>query len=151
MTNVAKKRVNYTSEEKNVLISIVDKYKSIIENKTTNAVANNEKDKAWVLLCEDFNARGVKIYRDADSLRKQWSNMKQESKKKAAKERQELYRTGGGPSTEGVGINETLVLSIINKKTTEGLCNKYDGDYVPGKYLTLVFNENCYFSLQMVN
>ncbi|XP_031329795.1 uncharacterized protein LOC116160667 [Photinus pyralis] len=127
-----KKRVNYTQEEKKLLIHLVDSNKNIIENKDTNAVSNHQKDDVWKIIEQNFNKKCFNVFRDANSLRKQWSNMKQDSRKKAALERQELYKTGGGVapalSSKNCEANEQLVLDIINKKTVLGLRNEFDSD-----------------------
>uniref|UniRef100_A0A1Y1L814 Regulatory protein zeste n=1 Tax=Photinus pyralis TaxID=7054 RepID=A0A1Y1L814_PHOPY len=137
-----KKRVNYTQEEKKLLIHLVDSNKNIIENKDTNAVSNHQKDDVWKIIEQNFNKKCFNVFRDANSLRKQWSNMKQDSRKKAALERQELYKTGGGVapalSSKNCEANEQLVLDIINKKTVLGLRNEFDSDVMKGKIYTRI-------------
>ncbi|KAK5648015.1 hypothetical protein RI129_002907 [Pyrocoelia pectoralis] len=126
-----KKRVNYSSEEKNLLTSLVHKYKDVVENKITNSASNQQKEKAWDVIATEFNSRGVNVTREVDSLRKQWVNIKHDIKKKAAKGKQELYRTGGGPPTNIIIDGpEELVLDVVSAKIISGMYNKFDGDRI---------------------
>ncbi|CAG9840677.1 unnamed protein product [Diabrotica balteata] len=124
-----KKRINYTPDENKLLIHLVQVNKDIIENKSTNAVSNKEKDEAWKHITIQFNEKLTHVHRDESSLRKQWSNIKQDCRKKAAESRRQLYKTGGGPpAPEAKDIEETIILEVINTKTISGLDNENDCD-----------------------
>ncbi|XP_072397504.1 uncharacterized protein [Diabrotica undecimpunctata] len=124
-----KKRINYTPDEKNLLVHLVQVNKHIIENKTTNAVSNREKDEAWNHITMQFNEKLRNVHRDESSLRKQWSNIKQDLRKKAAESRRQLYQTGGGPpAPETKDMDETIILEVVNTKTISGLDNENDCD-----------------------
>uniref|UniRef100_A0A6P7GWF4 Regulatory protein zeste n=1 Tax=Diabrotica virgifera virgifera TaxID=50390 RepID=A0A6P7GWF4_DIAVI len=120
------KRINYTPDEKNLLAQLVHANKDVVENKTTNAVSNTEKDEAWNRIAIQFNEMNH-VHRDESSLRKQWSNIKQDLRKKAAESRRQLYKTGGGPP-ETKFKDEAMILEVVNTKTISGLDNINDCD-----------------------
>ncbi|KAK5648389.1 hypothetical protein RI129_003281 [Pyrocoelia pectoralis] len=124
---------NYSQNEKNVLVTIVNSYKNIIENKKTDAVTNGEKEKAWQQIAQKFNAVSPEnIYRDVQSLKKTYSNIKMQVKKAAADEKTEIYKTGGGRKREcNEPVLMELMLDTINKKTVYGFQNQFDNDYHP--------------------
>lgn len=148
------KRVNYALEERRVLTELVEKYKDIIENKETNAGSNLQKDQTWKAIEKLFNSKNVNVYRDASSLRKQWAHIKMETRKKAALERQEMYKTGGGTLKNGSCSstnNDDLVLSIVNNKIITGLENPYDSDAIVISELKLFFALYKYVSGFLIN
>jgi len=49
------KRANYTSVERNLAVNIIEKYKNIIENKSSKTDSRSEKNEAWKALTEEFN------------------------------------------------------------------------------------------------
>lgn len=139
MAEVSKKRTNYTGDEKKLLCSLVAEYKRVIENKETNAVSNREKDSAWSAVANKFNSRCYNIRRDAESLRKQWSNMKQVAKKEKAQERISRYKTGGGSASGSATVISEAVSSVIDRRIVAGFDNEFDCDQIEdyeseGKY-----------------
>ncbi|EFN65156.1 hypothetical protein EAG_05791, partial [Camponotus floridanus] len=42
-------------EEKLVLVSLIKKYKLIIENKRTDAVSVRDKEEAWLKILDEYN------------------------------------------------------------------------------------------------
>lgn len=56
MEKERKRTSNYSLGEKEILISLVERYLSILENKKTNAVFNKEKTKCWEQLAIEYNA-----------------------------------------------------------------------------------------------
>lgn len=47
---------NFSATEKHLLLSIISQHKSITENKKTDMVSVEEKNKAWEIVCVHFNA-----------------------------------------------------------------------------------------------
>lgn len=124
-----KRSGNFTTEEKNLLIELVEKYKGILENKKTNAVTQREKDSMWEKVSNIFNSQNLNVPRSAESLKKLWHNQKQEARKAAAQNRQERFKTGGGPATlEATSDLVDKTISIISNKTVTGLGNLFGGD-----------------------
>ncbi|XP_072390492.1 uncharacterized protein [Diabrotica undecimpunctata] len=123
------KRVNFSSQEKEELISLVSKYKDILENKKTNGVSAKDKDAAWEKLSFEFNSKGLNTFRSKEQLKKYWANLKQLERQAAANIKINRFKTGGGPFQPQNEPDET-VLEIINFKTVTGLENPYDDEAV---------------------
>lgn len=85
-----KRRTNYTAEEKKLLSELYETFKHIVGNKKTDAITNQQKDATWQGICNIFNSKSLNVHRDAASLRKMLSNMKQDEKKKVAKEKEQI-------------------------------------------------------------
>ncbi|XP_050516283.1 uncharacterized protein LOC126891144 [Diabrotica virgifera virgifera] len=122
---------NYSEREKQVLISIVYKYKDVIENKKTDGVTILQKEKTWKKIETEFNASSPGlINRSADSLKKYYDNRKKELRKEKAQEKIEVYRTGGGPCAKPPKMesSDEVLLSMVNEKTVSGILNTFDGD-----------------------
>lgn len=56
MEQKKKRAPNYNTNEKEVLLSLVEKYKKLVENKKTDSVMVSEKNQAWFKITEKFNS-----------------------------------------------------------------------------------------------
>ena len=74
-------RVCYTGLEKNYIIHLVDKYKHIIECKSTDKVNCAKKKTCWEKITREFNIQPDVTIRKMDSLKKCWENSKRSTKK----------------------------------------------------------------------
>ncbi|KAG5868040.1 hypothetical protein JTB14_001732 [Gonioctena quinquepunctata] len=127
-----KRSPNFIGREKSTLLNLIYTYKSIIENKKTDAVTRREKEDAWVKITSLFNASSPEgIPRAKDSLKKCYDNIKKNKRKEVAQEKTEIKKTGGGPETFITDVSTDLVLDIMNPKTVYGLSNMFDSDYLP--------------------
>lgn len=50
---------NFNTAEIQLLVSLVGKFKQIIENKKTDAVTNKDKEAAWKKIENSFNSCGI--------------------------------------------------------------------------------------------
>lgn len=71
----------FSKEETKILVNIVDKYKSIVLNKSTSAAASHTKEVTWNTIAKMFNSHGFKHSRSADCLKTKWENLKKEARK----------------------------------------------------------------------
>ncbi|CAH1107452.1 unnamed protein product [Psylliodes chrysocephalus] len=109
-------------QEVECLLSLVEQFKDILENKETDMVTWKLKEKAWVNLSENFNSMWFPT-RAPRQLREKWSNIKKYSFKK-----NELYKTGGGnPQVCMITQKDERVKELIGVAVT-GLENDYDDD-----------------------
>ena len=65
----------------NTLVNLVQKYKHIILNKSTNSTTNHAKEVAWIKISKEINKQGFKYVRNTDSLKTKWENLKKEARK----------------------------------------------------------------------
>lgn len=56
MSSEKVRAANLTAAERDLIIEISLKYKNVIENKKTDAVAARDKEVAWKAIAEEFNA-----------------------------------------------------------------------------------------------
>ncbi|XP_054709885.1 myb/SANT-like DNA-binding domain-containing protein 3 [Uloborus diversus] len=121
-------KTNFTPYEAEMLASLVDNFKEVIECKKTNAIANTQKDRAWEELTAQYNSIGGTIPpRTALQLKNKWKNMKKESNKRKALEKVEIFRTGGGTKKMLITPIEERVASM--GILTEPIECQYDSDF----------------------
>lgn len=81
----AKKRdrnANFSTTETEALVSLIEGKKHVIENKKSNAVAWQDKEKAWKAIEVAFNSIRGEVYRDAKHLKVKYESMKRDVRKK---------------------------------------------------------------------
>lgn len=123
---------NFSAREKNILLNIINSFKNIIECKKSDAVTWKEKEQQWQEITMQFNAEnGDLMPRSIDSLKKCYNNMKRNTRIDAAKDLQEMRRTGGGvPPAYEKDPNKDLIMGLLNEKTVVGLFNDFDSDLI---------------------
>lgn len=134
MENTVKRErsTNFNKSEVRLLTDLVAKHRTIIENKKTDAVTNKEKERTWINISSLFNAATGLTARSTKSLKLKYESIKKDTKKTMARHRQELYRTGGGPSSApDLTDIEEKVIAICSNIT--GLDARNDSDSIPGK------------------
>ncbi|KAG7308841.1 hypothetical protein JYU34_006095 [Plutella xylostella] len=125
---------NFNNAEVTVLVSLVDKFKHIIENKKTDAATNKEKETAWKKIELSFNSSGITTsVRSWKTLKLKYEGIKKTMKKKSSLQRQEMYKTGGGPSNAPPFNDvEEKVLGICSN--IKGLEARHDSDTIKSRY-----------------
>ncbi|CAH0398819.1 unnamed protein product [Chilo suppressalis] len=71
----------FSKEEVKCIISLIEKYKTILLNKSTNNAACHAKEMAWTKLTEVFNSQGFKYNRNTESIKGKWDNLKRDARK----------------------------------------------------------------------
>ncbi|XP_064486053.1 myb/SANT-like DNA-binding domain-containing protein 3 [Ornithodoros turicata] len=126
-------RTPYTVEEKELLLELVSKYKTIIENKQSDNAMLRAKARTWEKLAQEFNAQTNVTKRDVKQLKKCLENIKSKAKKENARQRQHIYATGGGPpltrdDSDSVSQRINDVLPHISYR----IPNSWDSDALDG-------------------
>ncbi|KAH7939883.1 hypothetical protein HPB52_018719 [Rhipicephalus sanguineus] len=104
-------KVNFTDEERGVLTDLVNKYREVLENKRTDAVSLQRKQRTWDQLASEFNSRQNVHPRTAKQLKKCWDNLKEKWRRAKADDTRE-------PSTPGNVISRQLQLKRRNQART---------------------------------
>lgn len=119
---------NFSNKEIELLISIIQDFKTIIECKKTDATTWREKDAAWENVAKAFNSSSGEVFRSKKTLKAKYEDIKKNIKKKLAHNKMEQFKTGGGkPDIRSLtGIEETI-LSIL-PSSIEGLPSVWDSD-----------------------
>lgn len=120
------RNVNFTREETDRLVLLIESQKRIIENKKSDSITWNEKENAWKAIETEFNSATGGTFRDAKHLKLKYEALKRNTRKKAAIVRAERYKTGGGTSSVPpltpveVKIKEMILLSV---EGDESICD----------------------------
>lgn len=85
MAGKIKRTANFTSEEEEILLNLVNKYKGILECRKTDNTTNHNKAIAWQNVADEYN-EAVRIQRDVKHLKNKYENVKKRLKQKYAKE-----------------------------------------------------------------
>ena len=85
-TSIAKCRGhNFSSAEKETLITVIEKHAGIVEDKRTDSTSSKLKDAAWVAIADEFSSmpEGA-TKRSAAQLKLWWQNQKKRARKQIA-------------------------------------------------------------------
>ncbi|KAL1498101.1 hypothetical protein ABEB36_008955 [Hypothenemus hampei] len=89
-----KRFLNFNKDEIDLLVSLVEKYSSILECKKSDSVEWKRKNEVWEILTREFNNHNLKQNRNSKNLREKWKNIKKDSKKKFSNEKLATYKRG---------------------------------------------------------
>lgn len=145
--NIIPKKV-FSTAEIQCLMSIIENFKDIIENKATNSETNCEKRKAWLLITERYNALPGVTKRTCIQLRTLYKNLKSKASKSKVKEKLKQFKTGGGiKASSETDIQKRIQTQLLAIEAVTTLENPYDSDNIhqqiaeitPGKFLPYTF------------
>lgn len=74
------------------MISLVEKYICIIENKKTNAVYNKQKTECWEQLATEFNSVQTAGFRSGDQIKACYEQIKKLAKQHQAEDKVHFYQ-----------------------------------------------------------
>ncbi|KNC22709.1 hypothetical protein FF38_07250 [Lucilia cuprina] len=113
-----RRSANFSEGEKTTLINLVYQYKTVLENKKTDAASNQKKAEVWAKVAEKFNAASGRSPRDASNLRSKYDDLKKNLRKKIGNNQREIYKTGGGSAIiNNLSSDEEILLSLIGAST----------------------------------
>lgn len=70
----------FSKAEAKILVDLVEKYKSIVLNKSICSRVNRLKDSAWEKITMAFNKQKIEYVRSTESLKNKWENLKRRAK-----------------------------------------------------------------------
>ncbi|XP_063223382.1 uncharacterized protein LOC134531590 [Bacillus rossius redtenbacheri] len=122
---------NLSPHEKTVLLDQVTEHFSVIENRRTDAVTQQQKAKEWEIIAAEFNSICNQYHRMPDQLKSSWENMKKLTRKIHADNRIETLCTGGGPPKKTIKDDPLFVrIYELIRPTVEGMYNAFDTDSI---------------------
>ncbi|BES89339.1 Hypothetical protein NTJ_02146 [Nesidiocoris tenuis] len=122
-----KRTANFSKTEEELLIELVLRRSSVLENRRTDAAMWREKEEGWKALTEEFNSLASEGPRECKTLQLKYKNMKGIVRKKIAHIMREAKGTGGGPRTaKPLDKVEEKVKNLIF--SAEEFPSFYDGD-----------------------
>ena len=119
-----RRSANFTHHEKQVLLSLMQEYRHIVEDRHTDGVTVREKNSAWIDLTNKYNAENDVSARSVKQLRQCWKNLKSRS-------RVDFLRVLGEP-----GSNDSGTLTLVPPGGTSS--SSSTGGSGSGNALTLV-------------
>ncbi|XP_063828257.1 uncharacterized protein LOC135077631 isoform X2 [Ostrinia nubilalis] len=71
----------FSKNEVKTLLDLIDKYKTVLLNKSSNTTACHAKELTWAKITKIFNSKGFEHKRSMSCLRMKWDNLKRFAKK----------------------------------------------------------------------
>ncbi|KAH7948719.1 hypothetical protein HPB49_001204 [Dermacentor silvarum] len=121
-------KVNFTEEERKVLVDLVSRYSSVLECKQTDAVSVHAKKKAREKLTEEFNCRHNVRPRTSKQFKKCWENLKEKWRRAKAEDTREIFKTGGGTPADSNMNEELQRVGAVASHMATRLENPFDSD-----------------------
>ncbi|KAJ3661725.1 hypothetical protein Zmor_006112 [Zophobas morio] len=157
---------NFTEQEKEIALTILERFRPVLEDKKTDGTSLKEKRKAWDQAVEEFNAMSSSGPRTTQQFKFLWSNMKRVAKKTVAavnkrryideecdedvdveqlikkrrEEKKHITKTGGGKyqPSELTEVDARLLAMIESQ--AKPLANIYDDDNIYHRGMTLIYS-----------
>ncbi|XP_016341425.1 nuclear apoptosis-inducing factor 1-like isoform X2 [Sinocyclocheilus anshuiensis] len=127
MSKTSSKKRNFTESELEVLLSEVETRKNILFGTLSSGINNKRKKNEWDSLADAVNAVGSEN-RTVNELKKKWSDIKVEVKRRTAAHRQSVGRTGSGTGVDELTPFEQRVASIVGDTLLSGVVSVAVGD-----------------------
>ncbi|XP_065923728.1 myb/SANT-like DNA-binding domain-containing protein 4 [Magallana gigas] len=97
MARNSKRNPNFSGSELSILTEEVEKRKQLLFAKQSTTVCNSMKRKAWEDITKQVNAVNCSnVMHSGEDVKKKWTCMSRESKKKLALNKREQRKIGGG-------------------------------------------------------
>ncbi|KAH7986024.1 hypothetical protein HPB52_025254 [Rhipicephalus sanguineus] len=88
-----KKKI-FSEEERTLLLDLLSRHRSVVENKRTDAASMSKKRDSWKKIQDEFNCRHNVTPRTWTQLKKCWENMKDKWRRTSAEDMRERFATG---------------------------------------------------------
>lgn len=125
---------NFIDGELQLLVDLVASQKHILENKKTDAVTANLKNKTWEALANKFNCKSLNGYRSPKCLKLKYENLKKNVKIKLRDVKSKPCVTGGGPPIPLKALSKLSPmeeqLRSLNPLAFSGKVSEFDSDRI---------------------
>ncbi|XP_037579751.1 myb/SANT-like DNA-binding domain-containing protein 3 [Dermacentor silvarum] len=122
------KKKNFSEEERAVLLELLSRHRSVVENKRTDAASVSRKRQAWEKIEDEFNCRPNVTPRKWIQLKKCWENLKDKWRRTNAEDMRERFATGGGTPPPSQMTDELQRVGDIASHMAVRLPNPCDSD-----------------------
>lgn len=110
----SRRSANFTHHEKEILLSLMQTYRHVVEDKRTDGIMVKEKNAAWIELTNKYNAQNEVWTRSVKQLRQCWKNLK--SRARIDLMRVNLQTTTSDSDPNSVRLN-LVPLNNVSKPT----------------------------------
>ncbi|XP_027132538.1 nuclear apoptosis-inducing factor 1-like [Larimichthys crocea] len=121
------KKRNFTESELEVLINEVEMHREILFGTLSTGINAKRKRREWEHVCEAVNAVGSE-QRTESELKKKWSDLKVEVKRRVSAHRRSVTATGGGSGVEELSSFDRRVASLVGDTALTGVVRAHEGD-----------------------
>ncbi|CAI6358573.1 unnamed protein product [Macrosiphum euphorbiae] len=121
---MAKRSTNFSSDEVELLKTLVHKRWDKIECKKSDSLTWKQKQFSWEDLSKEYNCNSISLeHRPANILKKKWDNIKKTLKQKVTAEKSYIKGTGGGPpkNVSVYSVSEMETLDLLTTQATYSL------------------------------
>ncbi|XP_046569820.1 t-SNARE domain-containing protein 1-like isoform X2 [Haliotis rubra] len=125
------RKVNWTRNEMDCLVDEVEKHKSILFSSFSSVVTNSKKQQIWKDISNRVSACGSSI-RSSEDVKKKWTTLKSDTRRKAGSLKKAIFQTGGGPSPSPLSDFEYKVVSLIPSAQINGCTGGLDSEDLSG-------------------
>ncbi|XP_018951036.1 myb-related transcription factor, partner of profilin-like [Cyprinus carpio] len=121
------KKRNFSDTEIETLVGEVEARKTVLFGGHSSGVTNKKKQCEWQSIASAVNCvSGTE--RTVAELKKKWSDLKVEAKRKLSSHRQSVAATGGGPCTADLTSVDSKIAAIIGEVSVCGIVSEKEGD-----------------------
>lgn len=125
------RKKNFTSNETDRLIDLVEENYKIISSKFSDQITLQRKNDVWKDISRKINAISPCL-RTVDEIRKKWDDIKVRSKKKANEDRAKDGKTGNTPrsptTSDSLTGTERRVVGMLGVSQVFGICEGDEND-----------------------
>lgn len=125
---------NFIDSELELLVDLVVRHNKILENKKTDAVTANVKNKTWDILAKAFNSKSLNGFRSEKCLKSKYENLKKTVKVKLREVKSKPCPTGGGPAAPQKTLNKLSSIEekirSLNPLAFNGGTSQFDSDCI---------------------
>ncbi|XP_034564486.1 nuclear apoptosis-inducing factor 1-like [Notolabrus celidotus] len=127
MADKRTKKRNFSESEIETLVGEVESRKNVLFGSHGTGVTNKKKCSEWQQVAAAVNTvSGTE--RTVPELKKKWSDLKVEAKRRIATHRQSVTATGGGTGTPELTPLEDRMASILGVASVCGIVSEREGD-----------------------
>ncbi|XP_026113218.1 nuclear apoptosis-inducing factor 1-like [Carassius auratus] len=121
------KKRNFTQCEVEVIVGEVEKRRKMLFGGHSVGITNAKKALEWQTVADAVNAVASQP-RTVAEIKKKWSDIKVEAKKRLALHRQSVSATGGGKGTPELTPLDERLAAIIGESLLSGVVTEAEGD-----------------------
>lgn len=126
MAEKTRKR-NFSETEVEVLVGEVEARKIILFGGHSSGITNKRKFSEWQHVVSAVNEVSA-TERSVADIKKKWSDLKVEAKKRVARHRESISATGGGRGTPEPTPLDNKIASILGTASVGGIVSEKEGD-----------------------
>ncbi|KAJ8335833.1 hypothetical protein SKAU_G00391750 [Synaphobranchus kaupii] len=120
-----RRKANFLEDELTAMVEEIEDRQHVLFGGLNSGLTNKAKQVAWECVAAAVNEVGQQDRTVAD-LKKKWSDLKLQGKKRIVIHNRSIKATGGGPGTPELSQMDQRVAAIIGESAYTGTCS--DGD-----------------------